>query len=556
MLVRTNLVEHLGLRVAAGALRPKSPIHLASFLAAFVLLPACKRDSPTPPAAQAPPSGAPAAARAPAPSSSALSAHKVSPPWFDGTPEQAFAKAKKDGALVFLYWGAVWCPPCNELKAQVFNKPQFADIVRGFVPVYLDGDTADAQRLGETFAISGYPTILILTPEKEELLRLGGSLAADEVERALAAVRAQGQSFRAALDRVESKKATEADCNLLAHAAWELLPEEQWPPTKVMTSLRSAVDACPAKLERERSLLTATLVGMAAMGRKDPEAATIVKEVETKVSAYFDIMFKTQDTAWAARAFINNRAGDMADWLEGKKPTPVTTGWKAKWLEAAQWIRERKEASVDTRLSSHLPLVEFELHANPDKPVSEGTQKLIVEAAAKANKDARNPYDRHAVISGAAYLLRQVGRPEKAKSMLIAEAYASDTPFYYYSSLAAQEKALGHMDEARKWSRKAREKAAGRATRLQWIANDVQINANPSDSVERKYLLGLAEEFYSLAMSLDDGFLGRNRVRAKQIRKTLEDLQGDDVKELLARYKAACEQLAAEPRAACQKCFE
>jgi hypothetical protein len=295
---------------------------------------------------------------------------------------------------------------------------------------------------------------------------------------------------------------------------------------------------------------------MAAVGRKDPDASAIVKDLETKVPAYLELMLANEETAWAARAFINNRAGDVADWIEGKKPTPITTGWKAKWLEAAKWIREHKDASVDARLSSYVPQLEFEQHASPDKAVSEATRSVIIAAVEKANADAKTPYERHAVISGAAYFLRQVGQADRAKAMLLAEAEKTDTPFYYYSSLAAQEQALGHMDEARKWSRKARESAAGRATRLQWIAHDVQMNAKPNGPEERRYLLGLADEFYGLAITLDDGFLGRNRTRAKQIRKALETLQGDDVKELLARYKAACEKLATAPQQACRKHFE
>jgi len=525
-------------------------------LVAVLALPACKQEAPPPPVTQ--PQTATSIAAAPAASSSA-SAHAdthLAAPWFNGSIDAAFAKAKEEGTLVFLYWGAIWCPPCNELKAQVFNKPNFPDLVRGFIPVYLDGDTPDAQRLGETFAISGYPTIVILNSEKEELLRLGGSLDVTEIEHALAAVRAKGQTFRTALEHVDAKKPTDADCNLLAHAAWELLPEDTWPPTKIMASVRAAVDACPEKLQRERSLLASTLVGMASVGRKDPEAAKIVEEIKGKVPGYLEIMFANADTAWASRAFINNRASDVAEWLEEKKPTPLTTPWKSKWLEAAKWVRERKDASVDTRLSSYVPMLEFEQHINGEKPISEATKTTIVEAVEKTDAEAKSPYDRHAVISGAAYLLRLVGQADKAKAMLLKEAEHTDTPYYYYSSLSAQEKALGHPEEARKWSRKARESAGGRATRLQWITQDVQMNAKPNGPEERKYLLGLADEFYSLALTLDDGFLGRNRGRAKTVRKALDGLSGEDVKELLARYRAACEKLAPAQKEACQKHFE
>src|SRR5690606_3732915 len=45
-------------------------------------------------------------------------------PWFSGTPDTAFALAKQANKPILVYWGAVWCPPCNELRDQVFNQPR------------------------------------------------------------------------------------------------------------------------------------------------------------------------------------------------------------------------------------------------------------------------------------------------------------------------------------------------------------------------------------------------------------------------------------------------
>src|SRR5262249_22312773 len=105
--------------------------------------------------------------------------------WFNGGVDAAFAQAKRENKPVFLYWGAVWCPPCLELKATVFAQPAFIQKSRLFIPVYLDGDSATGQRAGASFGVVGYPTLVILTPERREVLRLSGGLDLRQYETAL-----------------------------------------------------------------------------------------------------------------------------------------------------------------------------------------------------------------------------------------------------------------------------------------------------------------------------------------------------------------------------------
>jgi hypothetical protein len=63
----------------------------------------------------------------------------------DAEVDKAFEIGRKSGKPVFLYWGAVWCPPCNQVKATLFSRPDFVERSRAFVPVYVDGDKAGAQ---------------------------------------------------------------------------------------------------------------------------------------------------------------------------------------------------------------------------------------------------------------------------------------------------------------------------------------------------------------------------------------------------------------------------
>ena len=94
----------------------------------------------------------------------------------DAEVDRAFATAKAEGKPVFLYWGAVWCPPCNQVKATLFNRPDFVERSRAFVPVYVDGDKAGAQKVASRFKVSGYPTMVLFKPDGTEVTRLPGEV--------------------------------------------------------------------------------------------------------------------------------------------------------------------------------------------------------------------------------------------------------------------------------------------------------------------------------------------------------------------------------------------
>ena len=118
----------------------------------------------------------------------------------DADVERAFALARSEKKPVLLYWGATWCPPCNQLKATLFNRQDFAELSRHFVAVHVDGDRPGAQKLGSRFKVSGYPTVVLFGADGQEITRLPGEADAPQVMAVLQAGLAAGRPVKALLD--------------------------------------------------------------------------------------------------------------------------------------------------------------------------------------------------------------------------------------------------------------------------------------------------------------------------------------------------------------------
>ncbi len=118
-------------------------------------------------------------------------------------------------------------PPCNQLKATLFKNPAFIQKTRLFVPVYLDGDTEAAQKLGEQFGVLGYPTLMLFTPEGEEITRLPGGMSLDlypqmldlALDLALAKIRPVATLVRDILDN--GRNPSNEEWHMLAYYSWE-----------------------------------------------------------------------------------------------------------------------------------------------------------------------------------------------------------------------------------------------------------------------------------------------------------------------------------------------
>lgn len=88
---------------------------------------------------------------------------------------KAFAQAKLEKKLVLIDFFGIWCPPCNVLDESVFNTPEFQKFSKDYVFLKMDADSSVSWELKTKYNIKGYPTVMLVNSEADEISRIVGS---------------------------------------------------------------------------------------------------------------------------------------------------------------------------------------------------------------------------------------------------------------------------------------------------------------------------------------------------------------------------------------------
>jgi hypothetical protein len=214
-----------------------------------------------------------------------------------------------------------------------------------------------------------------------------------------------------------------------------------------------------------------------------------------------------------------------------------------RWIQAADVIGKDQTQSSDTRLWSLAPRLNLFRLEHPEGPVPTELTQAVTDAAHRADQEAKTPYERKAVISGAASFMADVGNLPQARALLDKELKTTDTPWYYQSVYASIEKTAGNRDAALDWAAKAHQSVKGRASRLQWIVEDLALTAKlgiPETDTPR--LEAIVKDYYETALGLPDGFKGRNATRARKVADQLKPwLSRGKVGALVKDFAAKCQ---------------
>jgi thioredoxin-like negative regulator of GroEL len=428
------------------------------------------------------PASAPAAPNPPGPGVAWLTAAG------DADVDGALARARAERKPVLLYWGAKWCPPCNQLKATLFNRQDFIGLSKNFVAVHVDGDLPGAQKLGTRFKVRGYPTMILMAADGREITRLPGEADAPQVMAMLQQGLAGGRSVKAVLaDARAGKPLVPNEWRALALYSWgtdqeALVPEAD--RAGVLAQLAAAVP--PAETEAAARLLLKALAESDEGKGLKPDAATA--ERVKKLLA---------DPA-AARAQIDTLVNYPDDITRALAPEPgaerqaLVTAFDAalKRLQSdATLSRADRQSALLGRISlARLDGAKDERHPTLDA----GLLKDVKDLAARDDREITDGYERQAVITSAAYALGQAGLWADSDALLKANLAKSHSPYYLMSQLAGNARKRGDNPGALRWYEQAYKTSEGPATRLQWGSSYVGalVDLAPADAARIEQAAG------------------------------------------------------------------
>jgi thioredoxin-related protein len=472
----------------------------------------------------------------------------------DNDVDAAFAQARAENKPVFLYWGAVWCPPCNQVKATIFNRQDFIERSRSFVPVYLDGDTPNAQKLGARFKVRGYPTMILFKPDGTEITRLPGEVDSERYLQVLTLALNTALSTQDTINvaLAGGEKLKNEDWRLLADYSWDDPDQKLVAPNAVPATLLRLSEVCPEAATATRLYLKA-LANISGLPPTEKAPAFDRQVALQRLTAALTDSKIARDNM----DLVTNYHGNYVELLT-RENTPERTALEKTYNASLLKLADDTSLSKGDRLSAIDGLVAL---ARLDTPKGELDADLIAQVRtriAQLDQDTTNPYERQVVVSGAGHTLASAGLLDESDALLKAELKRSHSPYYHMLILASNAKQRGDKDGALSWYQQAYEAAKGPATRLQWgasyINNLIELSPQDVDRIERATHSVLAE-----VGTTENAFYERNRAALERLGKKLLswDKQGEhdaSLKKIRAELDGICSKLpGTDPqRATCE----
>ena len=348
----------------------------------------------------------------------------------------------------------------------MFRRPEFIERTRLFVAVNLDADEPGAMRLGEEFDVASLPTVVVLSPDREEITRIALGLETDQYVRALDIALGATQPASAAYAAVLSGVATESDLRLLAYYSWHQDNERLLPKSQLAPALQALQASYPAHLAVERSrVFMGYLAAHRSSAADDEEPVPLPGEEQKRARARLREILEDPALVQANHSYV--LFGPHWIYAMVAEPGDAETDALADaWDAVLARIREDPASSPADRLGTLYGTLCLLRARRPDAASPKRLVRAVRREVREADRTTSDQYARMDLFASATRALIVAGLYDELYEFMVGELERSHSPDYVMLALANWAEWMHLPAEAVSWAERAWREARGTATRF------------------------------------------------------------------------------------------
>ncbi|MBE9598996.1 thioredoxin family protein [Pedobacter sp. MC2016-24] len=256
-----------------------------------------------------------------------------------GTMDELFVQAKKENKMVFVDSYFVGCHPCKQMDDEVFVLPEVEKLMEdNFVSTKIDFMTEDlGKKLQVKYAVTGFPTFLLLNADGQLVARFSGYKEADKFQNLLKEAMAKSK-------KGEAMKGFSSSLDVNYPAFYPVMFTERKPMN---------ADEVAAYLKAKNLLEEGNAIPFLMTSKMSPELADFLLQNYAKLESLYG-----KDLVWGRRLQVINTRMKAAistrddakfeSFLNEVKPLFSTADWPYAKLDIAEeyYYRQQKDTKA------------------------------------------------------------------------------------------------------------------------------------------------------------------------------------------------------------------